>query len=216
MRRRRAPSQSPRAQAHTPTRRAADFNGSDTFTFKASDGKDSSNTAKISLTVTPVNDVPVAVGQSKTTDEDTPVSGTVTATDVDGDKLTFAKVIGPTLGTLVFNSDGTFTYTPNSNKSGSDSFTFTANDGTATSAPATVSITINAVNDAPDAKDDSGTTNADVVLNVPAPGLLGNDSDPEGSAAVDFLGQRFGGQRRQQDPLGLRVFDCQRQRQLHV
>ena len=90
---------------------------------------------------------------------------------------------GPTLGTLVFNPDGTFSYTPTTNKSGTDSFTFTASDGTATSNTATVKITINAINDAPDAVDDKGVTDSETPLVVVGRlGLLSNDTDAEGDA----------------------------------
>ena len=74
-------------------------------------------------------------------------------TDVDGDTLTaVAASAGPAHGTLTLNADGSFTYTPAANYNGTDSFTYKANDGTADSNVATVTITVDAVNDAPVAR----------------------------------------------------------------
>src|SRR4029077_16263222 len=89
--------------------------------------------------------------------EDTQAGGQATATDVDGDTLTYTLVNGPVHGSLVFNADGSFSYFPNRNYDGSDSFTFKANDGTVDSNEATVAITVTAVNDAPVADNGSVT-----------------------------------------------------------
>ncbi|HTO82192.1 MAG TPA: tandem-95 repeat protein, partial [Methylomirabilota bacterium] len=130
---------------------ALNFNGADKFTYVANDGTANGNVATVNITVTPVNDPPVAKNDSVTTAEDTAVKGAVLAndTDVDGDILTASLVGGPANGTLVFNPDGTFTYTPNANFSGTDSFSYKANDGTADSNVATVAITVTPVPDAP-------------------------------------------------------------------
>ena len=111
--------------------------------------------ATVSLTVTPVNDAPVAVADSYSTAEDTAL--TVAAalgvlandTDVDGDPLTAVKVSDPAHGTLALAADGSFVYTPAADYSGADSFTYKANDGPADSNVAMVSLTVTAVNDAP-------------------------------------------------------------------
>src|SRR2546421_9028092 len=83
-------------------------------------------------------------------------------------------------GALTLNADGGFTYTPAANFNGSDSFSYKANDGVAQSNVATVTLTINAVNDAPGAVNDAYTTNEDTPLTVSAPGVLGNDTDVDG------------------------------------
>jgi len=118
------------------------FNGSDSFTFRADDGKANSNVATVSIIVNPMNDPPVANDQAITTSVGNSVDITVTASDVDGDLLTFSVVDGPINGALT--GDGVnLTYTPNPGYIGSDSFTFKANDGKEDSNIATVTITVN-------------------------------------------------------------------------
>jgi VCBS repeat-containing protein len=99
----------------------------------------------LDVTVTPVNDAPMANGDSYTTNQDTPL--TVSApgvlnndTDVERDPLSAALVSGPSHGTLKLNSNGSFTYSPAANYNGADSFTYKANDGQADSNVATVTI----------------------------------------------------------------------------
>jgi VCBS repeat-containing protein len=159
------------------------FTGSDSFTFKANDGEDDSANATINITVDPVNDAPVAVNDSYNVDED----GSLTASgvlsndnDIDGDGLSAQLVSDVTNGSLSLNSDGSFTYNPNSNFEGSDSFTYTANDGSEDSNIATVTINVNPLNDAPAAVNDSYNVDEDGSLNVPASGVLGNDNDEDG------------------------------------
>jgi hypothetical protein len=126
---------------------AANYNGTDSFTFNATDGYLDS-TAVVSITVTAVNDPPAAAGQPVTTNEDTVVAVSLSASDVENDPLTYTVVTGPQHGTLA-GAAPNLTYTPDANYSGSDSFTFTASDGQDTSDPAAVTITVNAVNDPP-------------------------------------------------------------------
>ena len=150
------------AFTYTP---AADYHGGDSFTYQASDGGQFSNTATVSLTITPVNDAPVANAGTASTNEDTDLVGSVSVTDVDNATLTYSVVSGPAHGGLVFDTlTGAFTYTPDGNYNGSDSFTFKANDSSVDSNTATFSITVNAVNDAPVAIDASNSTNEDTTL----------------------------------------------------
>ena len=139
---------------YTPSQ---DWNGEDTFTYKANDGTDDSNTATVTVTVTSVNDAPVTEDQSATTDEDTAVDITLTATDVENDNLTFTIVSDVSNGTTSL-SGTTVTYTPDSNWNGTDTFTFKANDGTDDSNTSTVTITVASVNDAPVANDVTAST----------------------------------------------------------
>ena len=163
----------------------ANFNGTDNFTYTITDDDGDTDTATVTITVTAVNDPPVATDDSYSTNEDTTLNITapgVLANDTDpdgGGPLTAVKVSDPTNGTLTLNSVGSFTYTPNADFSGTDSFTYKANDGTSDSNVATVNITVNPVNDPPLANDDSYTTDEDTTLNITAPGVLGNDSDPD-------------------------------------
>ena len=152
---------------------AANYNGADSFTFKANDGTVDSNIATVSITVTPVNDPPIADAQSVTTNEDTPKAITLTASDVDGDTLTFSVVTGPTHGALSGTAPN-LTYTPAANYNGADSFTFKANDGTVDSNIATVSITVTPVNDPPIADPQSVTTDEDTAKAIT---LTGSDVD---------------------------------------
>jgi hypothetical protein len=95
----------------------------------------------VTISVTPVNDAPIASDQSVTTPEDTPVAITLTGSDVDGDSLTYTVVTQPQHGTLS-GSGASLTYTPAADYSGPDGFTFRVNDGTVDSNVATVSVTV--------------------------------------------------------------------------
>ena len=90
------------------------------------------------------NVAPVAVDEMLTTQADISIDGTLTATDADGDSLTFGLGENGTLGNAEVNVDGSFTYTPNAQVTGSDSFTFTVSDGVNPEVTATVSVTIEA------------------------------------------------------------------------
>ena len=90
------------------------------------------------------NVAPVAVDEMLTTQADIAIDGTLTATDADGDALTFRLGENGTLGNAEVNTDGSFTYTPNAQVTGSDSFTFTVSDGVNPEVTATVSVTIEA------------------------------------------------------------------------
>ncbi|MSU57823.1 MAG: tandem-95 repeat protein, partial [Pedosphaera sp.] len=129
---------------------AQNYHGPDSFTFKVNDGLVDSPPAVVSLTVLPVNDPPVALAQSVALDEDTTVTLTLGAFDVDGDPLTFS-VGAPAHGSLT-GSPPNLTYRPNTNFNGPDNFLFSVSDGQTNSLPATVSIMIRPVNDAPFAK----------------------------------------------------------------
>jgi len=114
-----------------------------------------------------VNAAPTANDDNFTVDED----GTLTVsaangvlhndTDGQGDPLSAVRKSNTAHGTLAFNADGSFTYTPDADFNGTDSFTYQASDGQANSGTATVTITVNPVNDAP-----SFTPGADVSVNV--------------------------------------------------
>src|SRR5207237_1438533 len=143
----------------------ANYNGPDSFTYKANDGALNSNIATVAIAVAAVNDPPVANAQSVTTNQDTAKAISLTATDVDGDPLTYAVVAAPTHGTLSGTAPN-LTYTPAAGYFGPDSFTFKANDGTVDSAAATVSLTVVHVNHAPVAAAQTVTTAEDTAKAV--------------------------------------------------
>lgn len=120
---------------------AANYNGSDAFTFKVTGGALESAPATVSITVTAVSDAPVAYPQSVTTAEDRATAITLTGSDADGNPLTYVIVTQPVLGTLSGTAPN-LTYTPFINHSGADSFTYTVSDGTTVSEAAEVSLTI--------------------------------------------------------------------------
>src|SRR5262249_35829203 len=100
--------------------------------------------------------------------------------DPDGLPLTAQLVSGPAHGSFVLNADGSFSYTPDPGFRGTDSIPYQASDGTRTGNVATLWLTVQ--NNAPTAVDDSFTTDEDTWLIVAAPGLLGNDTDPDGDS----------------------------------
>jgi VCBS repeat-containing protein len=142
----------------------ANFNGSDSFTVTVSDGNGGTALVTIPVTVTPVNDTPVASAPPATTAEDTPVGGQITATDVDGDLLTYAVTTAPANGIVTVNPDGSYTYTPNANFNGADSFTVTVSDGNGGTALVTIPVTVTPVNDAPVASAPPATTAEDTPV----------------------------------------------------
>jgi hypothetical protein len=129
---------------------AANYNGSDSFTFKVNDGHGDSNIATVSITVNPVNDPPTANAQSVSTNQNTPLSITLTGSDVEtlAANLSFTVTVPPVHGSLS-GSAPNLMYTPTADYYGPDSFKFTVTDtgdgtsGALTSAQATVSITVN-------------------------------------------------------------------------
>ncbi len=179
----------------------ANYNGPDSFTFKANDGALDSNVAIISITVQPVNDAPVANSGTAMAAEDNPVLITLSASDIDSGNLTFTLVIGPSNGNLGpissptcasvpsgtgtpgSNCTATVSYASNANFSGADSFTFKVNDGSLDSNVATVNVAVNAVNDMPVAANDFYSAAKDTVFNIAAPGVLGNDNDLDTQAS---------------------------------
>ncbi|OYO30849.1 Ig-like domain-containing protein, partial [Janthinobacterium sp. PC23-8] len=157
---------------------AKDYNGTDSFNYTVSDGKGGTNTYTVGVTITAVNDAPVAANDTITTAEDTPKTGTLpTATDVDGDAITYAKATDPAHGTLVVNTNGTYTYTPAKDYNGADSFSYTVSDGKGGSNTYTVAVTISPVNDAPAGSGTTITTAEDTAKTGTLPVATDVDGD---------------------------------------
>ena len=130
----------------------ANFSGSDSFTFKVSDGKIESTEAAVSIAVTPANDGPTANDDTAAAEEDVPiVTIDVLANDTDPDKerLLVVKTSQGANGSVTINTDGTLTYAPNRNFCGTDTFDYTLSDGKGGTGTATVTVTISPVNDPP-------------------------------------------------------------------
>ncbi|WP_027998000.1 cadherin-like domain-containing protein [Sinorhizobium arboris] len=184
--------------------------GDRTLTFTARDKLDAVSAAATStISVAPVNDAPVAADDTVVTDEDVPVTfdPRLNDTDVDGDPLTIGAINGQPIasggsvavesGTVTLNANGTLTFTPSANFVGTPSFTYTVNDGAGGTDTAVVLLTVNPVNDAPVANDDTAST----VENTPVSGnvlhnLAGRDTDIDGDtlvvAAVNGSGANVG------------------------
>ncbi|MEX2554386.1 MAG: cadherin-like domain-containing protein [Actinomycetota bacterium] len=142
---------------------------------------------------------PNAVAGSASTTEDTPVQVTLNGNDADTCDLIFSVASAPSHGSLGAianqactngspNTDkATVTYTPATDYAGSDSFTFTVHDGTSASSPATISLTVNAVNDVPTALSGSTSTTTDTPVTVTL-----NGTDPESCSLTFAISQQPG------------------------
>jgi len=164
------------------------FAGIDSFRYRANNEGGASNEATVSITVIG-NNPPSAGDNSYSVNEDNALNVRAPGvlgndSDPEGNPLTAILVSGVSNGTLTLNANGSFTYRPNLNFFGSDSFTYKANDGSLDSNVATVSITVNSVNDAPVANNDSASTrrNTSVTINV-----IANDTDVDGTIAANTV-----------------------------
>ena len=134
------------------------FYGTDSFTYTIDDGNGAGDTALVNMTIVPVNDAPDAVDDVVNTDEDIVLTfdPRTNDSDVESDPLTITAKTDGTNGTVAIVSGGTaLEYTPNLNFYGTDSFTYTIDDGNGGINTANVDVTINTVNDAPEAVDDA-------------------------------------------------------------
>jgi len=165
---------------------ATNYNGSDSFTYRANDGTINGNLATVTINITPVNDPPIAVNDTTNTLEDVSVTINVLANDwdVEGTSLTIIST-STTNGTAVISGTNVV-FTPSTNFNGTVVFSYTISDGT-NSATANVTVTVTAVNDPPVANNDSYTTPEDVQLTIPVAGVLANDTDEEGDPMIARL-----------------------------
>ena len=156
------------------------FKGTDTFTYRATDGNLTSNPATVTITV--ANAAPVANDDTATTATNTSVGIDVLQNDTDPNDDTLAPVIAdrPSHGAVEVNDNSTITYTPDDGFKGVDTFTYSASDGDLASNLATVTITV--ANAAPVAVDDTASTDTNQEVGI---GVLANDTDPN---PTDVLG----------------------------
>ena len=158
---------------------------SDSFAYRIQDGRGGIASATVAITITPVNDPPIARDDSYSLNEGAQLIISAPGLlandrDDDGDSLTSVLVTPPQHGTVSVQSNGSFIYTHNGSQTLSDQFTYRVNDGTVNSAVATVRLNILPVNDPPIAVDDQYTLDEGATLTVPSPGVLDSDSDPDG------------------------------------
>ena len=168
---------------------AQDFNGADSFTFKVNDGRHDSNTSTVNITVTEVNDAPVATADSSSTNEDAHVdlsaidfaSNDSTGPANESLQLLTVTSVSATANThgSVSLSNGIVTYTPDANFNGAASFEYQVCDNGNTNgspdaqcATGVVNVTVNPVNDAPTANSQSVSTNSNTPVSIT---LTGND-----------------------------------------
>lgn len=159
---------------------AENFNGPATISYSISDGEGGTDTAEVTVNVTPVNDDPVAVDDSASTMEDQSVIVDLIGndTDVDGDTLELAAVsVDPALGSVVDNGDGTVTFTPAPDYNGPVTIDYTVSDGNGGTDEGQAVVSVGAVNDGPTAVDDSASTDEDTAVTI---NVIGNDTDPDG------------------------------------
>ena len=175
-----------------------DFNGSDSFTYEICDANGTCDQATVDVTIDPVDDAPDAIDDVASVDEDASVNVPVTANDDfggDGPAVGAITVVGaPANGTATVNDNGTpndptddtVDYTPDPDFNGSDSFTYEICDANGTCDQATVDVTINPVDDAPDAVDDVASVDEDASVNVPvtANDDFGGDGPAVGAITV--------------------------------
>jgi len=172
----------------------ASFIGNDSFIYTCSDGDKLSGSATVLIEVKqpePENNPPEAVDDSYSVNTGVnlsiPTPGLLlNDSDKDGEPLT-VKIAGkPIHGSVVLNSNGSFSYTSNTGFVGDDSFTYSANDGIEDGDPATVVITVNptGTNNKPFAFPDEYSVPSEQTLKISAPGILNNDIDPDGDSLV--------------------------------
>ncbi|MBA3464837.1 MAG: choice-of-anchor D domain-containing protein, partial [Deltaproteobacteria bacterium] len=159
-------------------RPAANYAGADSFTYTLNGG----SLGTVAITVTPVDDAPVAVADAFMVSEDSAAGALAVLandTDIDGGPLTISAVTQPMHGAVVITGGGAgLTYAPNANYSGPDSFSYTLNGGST----AVVSITVDPTDDAPVATDDAVS-----MLEDEQPkfiDVLANDADPDGGSMM--------------------------------
>ena len=157
----------------------ADLHGPDPFTYTIVNADARTDTATVSITVSPVNDAPIAIDDLLVTVTDSPSTLDVLANDidVDGDTLTTTGVGTPLSGTVVVETNGSVTYTPAPGFAGTDAFDYTIADGAGGVATGSVGVSVLTTNSPPIAADDALTTAEDggATLDVRA-----NDTDPDG------------------------------------
>ena len=170
---------------------APNFNGTTSFNYTIGDGNGGSDSALVTIDISAINDQPVAANDSYTTNEDTPVTFEARSNDgdvdghplvvslIDGQPISVGSPVAVANGTVSVNASGLLTFSPSANFNGSTSFSYTVDDGNGGTDTASIDVTVNGLDDAPVATNDTDTTLVDtpVIIDV-----LANDSDGDGDA----------------------------------
>jgi hypothetical protein len=162
---------------------AANFVGSDSFSYTVGDGHDGTAAATVTIAVTGANDTPSAANDVATVAEDGAVAIDVLGNDadVDGDAILITGVGGAGHGIAAVVTSGPdagrVSYTPQPNFTGTDSFTYTIDDGSGGTATASVAVTVTAVNDVPNAANDGATATGETTVTID---VAANDIDTDG------------------------------------
>ncbi|MDC0116859.1 Ig-like domain-containing protein [Flavobacteriaceae bacterium] len=173
---------------------------SDTFQYIANDGTGNSQPVSVTITLTPVNDAPTVTAGTISLNEGSNSSITLSASDAEGDAMTYAIATAPSNGTVTLDTaTGALTYTHSGGENTSDTFTFTSSDSALTSSAGTVTVTITAVNDAPVISADTFAVDQfdEVTFNIPATDAEGNsltytvETDPTKGTLLDNGGGSF-------------------------
>ncbi|HHF0566453.1 TPA: tandem-95 repeat protein [Vibrio alginolyticus] len=164
------------------------FNGDVQFTFDVSDGT-GSTPAFIDVSVTPVNDPPVAGSTSYTVQEDGQITISdeqllANSSDVEGDVALANVSYSGNDGSFVDNGDGTYTFTPNENFDGNISLDVTVIDQDGATDTTTAGIDVIAVNDAPETSGIQAEVDEDNAITITQEQLLANATDIEGDDLV--------------------------------
>ncbi|MFM2647719.1 tandem-95 repeat protein [Vibrio diabolicus] len=167
------------------------FNGDVNFSFDVSDGTDTVS-ANVDVSVTPVNDPPVAGSTSYTVHEDNSITISdaqllANSSDLEGDVSIDSVSYSGSDGVLQINGDGTYTFSPNENFSGEVSLDVVVVDEEGATDSTTAGITVLEVNDPPIAGATSYSVNEDEVITISSAQLLANASDVEGEVAIDSV-----------------------------
>ncbi len=163
----------------------------DSFVYQVADGNGGFDTQTVTITVTPVNDAPVANAESYSTAEDTalvaPFDVLANDTDADGDSLTISLIDPPDhADSFAINPAGSFNYVPRPDFFGVDSFAYRVQDGNGGTDTATVTITVTPINDAPVGSTDEYSTTVENTI-IAIVGVLSNDADVEGDPLTAIL-----------------------------
>ncbi len=185
--------------AYTPV---GDYFGGDFFLYRFDDGLLQSEPVAAVIRVDPSNDPPTVNADFYSMPEDGILNieapgVAANDVDIDGDTLTVTQLTGASNGSLTLNANGSFSYAPALNWFGDDAFTYEVTDaGAVTVGPATVTVTVNPINDIPQAINDTiGPVWGSTLFTLEAPGILANDTDIENDplSAILARGPLHGG-----------------------